>query len=286
MLDVKRNAATEPCSGIVAKAMKNWLVPVDLVRGYYGDGVAMYYQFMNFFLKWIFIPGCCGVFINIINKLAFENPGHSPLNAVFSIGMSIWAALFSVNWNRTERSLRVLWDNLYQSDRGIEMIREDFIGEPKVDPITERVEPSYPNKQRYMRYIESFFICLPCFGVVLVFLWLAYNLTGVIVADGKYDQFVIPMLADLAKPDAFLDSETYMGTLTGIAQVVLTMFLNGYFRDIATWCTERENHKYQSSYENSLIIKRFAFEFFDCCLPLMYFGWWDLNFKVLRQNVI
>jgi hypothetical protein len=29
-----------------------------------------------------------------------------------------------------------------------------------------------------------------------------------------------------------------------------------------------------------------VFEFFDCFLPLMYFGWWELNFKVLRQNVI
>ena len=52
------------------------------------------------------------------------------------------------------------------------------------------------------------------------------------------------------------------------------------------WCTDRENHKYHSSYENSLILKRFVFEFFDCFFPLIYLGWWDLNFKVLRANVI
>lgn len=67
------------------------------------------------------------------------------------------------------------------------MIREDFVGEPKVDPITERVEPSYPNKQRYMRYLESFFFCVPCFAFVIVYLWLAYNITGVITEEGKYD---------------------------------------------------------------------------------------------------
>lgn len=86
----------------------------------------------------------------------------------------------------------------------------------------------------------------------------------------------------MAKPGAIFDAESNMGTVTGIAQTICTMILNGYFREIATWLTDRENHKYQSTYENSLIIKRFAFEFFDCCLPLMYFGWWDLNFKVLR----
>ena len=99
---------------------------------------------MNFFLKWILLPGAVGLCINIINRIAFEDASQSPLNALFSIGMSIWAALFSVNWNRSERSLRILWDNIYHTDRGIEMIREDFIGEPKVDPITEKIEPHYP----------------------------------------------------------------------------------------------------------------------------------------------
>jgi anoctamin-10 len=62
--------------------------------------------------------------------------------------------------------------------------------------------------------------------------------------------------------------------------------LNLVFREVATFSTNRENHKYKSSYENSLLVKRFIFEFFDCFLPLMYFGWWEMNFKVLRQNVI
>lgn len=64
------------------------------------------------------------------------------------------------------------------------------------------------------------------------------------------------------------------------------MILNLQFRKVASWCTERENHKYQSNFENSLIVKRFIFEFFDCFLPLIYFGWWELDFVTLRQNVI
>jgi anoctamin-10 len=33
-------------------------------------------------------------------------------------------------------------------------------------------------------------------------------------------------------------------------------------------------------------MKRFVFEFFDCFLPLIYFGWYRLNFKMLRTNII
>lgn len=67
---------------------------------------------------------------------------------------------------------------------------------------------------------------------------------------------------------------------------MLTNQLNGIYREIAVWCTDRENHKYQSDYDQALILKRFVFEFFDCFFPLIYLGWWDLNFKVLRANVI
>lgn len=129
-------------------------------------------------------------------------------------------------------------------------------------------------------------ICLPCFIIVLIFLWIAYNLTGVITEDGFHDELVIPVLADLAKPGEMLDAEGNVAILAGIVQALLTNQLNMVFREIATWLTDRENHKYQSDYDQALILKRFVFEFFDCFFPLIYLGWWDLNFKVLRANVI
>jgi len=64
------------------------------------------------------------------------------------------------------------------------------------------------------------------------------------------------------------------------------MILNGKYRELAKTLTERENHKYQSTYDSSLIIKRFVFEFYDCFLPLIYFGWWELDFAMLRSSVI
>ena len=96
----------------------------------------------------------------------------------------------------------------------------------------------------------------------------------------------MPFLADLAVKDAIFDAESNAAYITTIFQVVCTMFVNRYFREVAKFCTDRENHKYQSNYDNSLIVKRFIFEFSDCFLPLIYFGWWELDFKLLRQNVI
>lgn len=116
-----------------------------------------------------------------------------------------------------------------------------------------------------------------------MFLICCYNLTGVITAEKHGDNiFLMPMLADLAVEGAIFDANSNAAYITTIFQVVCTMFVNGYFREVAKYCTNRENHKYQSSYDNSLIVKRFIFEFSDCFLPLIYFGWWELDFKLLR----
>jgi len=70
-------------------------MPVDLIREYYGDEIAIYYEWMNFFLKWMSAPAIIGLIIIAFNLVWFE-PETSPLNALFSIFMSIWAFLFAI----------------------------------------------------------------------------------------------------------------------------------------------------------------------------------------------
>jgi len=75
-------------------------VPVELIREYYGDEIAIYYAWLNFFLKQIMVPACLSIVLKVTNELYFEDPAHSPLNAFFSIFMAFWAGLFAVNWKR------------------------------------------------------------------------------------------------------------------------------------------------------------------------------------------
>ena len=94
------------------------------------------------------------------------------------------------------------------------------------------------------------------------------------------------MLADLAAPGGIFDANSNMNYVITVFQVVLTLIFNLNFRKVAAYTTDRENHKYQSRYDNSLIVKRCIFEFSDCFIPLIYLGWWELNFTALRANVI
>jgi hypothetical protein len=61
--------------------------------------------------------------------------------------MSIWAPLFSMNWKRNQRSLKILWSNSSNQEGHNEEIREQFRGTPKVNPVTEIVEPGVSKPQ-------------------------------------------------------------------------------------------------------------------------------------------
>ena len=137
-----------------------------------------------------------------------------------------------------------------------------------------------------VRYVESLAIIAPCFVLVFFFLVFWYNITGVILPDSKFDAWLIEDLAALAKPDALFDAATNWALIPTIGQVLATQWANKQFRSVARYTTDRENHKYQSSYENSMIAKRFVFEFCDCFLPLIYLGWYELNFTLLRQTLL
>ena len=209
IMKLQQFKSKEEDSSLLKQAMKRWLAPVDHIRSYYGEEVAIYYEWMNFFLRWMMVPAVLGLTTRVFNTFYFGDTGHSPLNALFSIFISIWAALFAIKWKQHQRSLKILWDNLNRSERNFKQIREAFVGVPKINPVTEQVEPYYPSKERYMRYLESLVVCFVLLMVIFVYLVAMYNITGVITEEGKFHSlFYIEWLADFAKEGAIFDAQT------------------------------------------------------------------------------
>lgn len=60
------------------------------------------------------------------------------------------------------------------------------------------------------------------------------------------------------------------------------MTVNKHFRRVATLSTDLENHRTESSYNNSMILKRFIFEFLNYFLYLFYIGLYRLNITLLK----
>mmetsp|Transcript_47705 Transcript_47705/g.34956 ORF Transcript_47705/g.34956 Transcript_47705/m.34956 type:complete len:282 (-) Transcript_47705:210-1055(-) len=200
---------------IYKKALKNYLMPEDMIRDYYGDYVTMYFAWMNHFIKWLRYPGAISLIIGLLNNFLYP-AGNSPLNGIFSIGMALWAVMFVIFFKRKCSEFNILWDN-YNLQKKEEDVRKEFKGELMVNPVTGKIEPMFTSMQRLRRYIESFFICLPFFLVVLFVMACFLNLTAVVNPSTHGGLFYMEPLAKHCLPGQLLDPEGNIAAFVGIA---------------------------------------------------------------------
>ena len=81
-------------------------------------------------------------------------------------------------------------------------------------------------------------------------------------------------------------NSNFMSLVPVILHTVVVMLLNSIYRYVAEWLTDLENHRFEHQHENSLIIKRFLFEAFDCYLPLFYIAFFEQCIIKLRGEMI
>ena len=70
-----------------------------------------------------------------------------------------------------------------------------------------------------------------------------------------------------------------------VVHSVVILLLNGVYREVAERLTRYENHKTTSNFDNSLIVKRFLFEAFDCYIALFYLAFYECDVLLLRSEL-
>lgn len=250
---------------------------------YHGDEVAIYFEWMNYFQKWLIFPAIFAVVVWVGNTYFFSIE-TSPLAGLFSVFMSVWGTLYITNWRRHTHSLDVEWDD-YVVQQDIENLRKEFYGKTRINQVTDEPEMYFTFKERIPLYLKSLAICLPCMAAACAVIIAFLNVTGVIRPE-KSAMFDIPFLSKLADPGAVFDPEGYTNMVPAIAQAIVTVIMNFAFRSVAKYTAEIENHKTQKAFNNSVFIKRFIFEFCDFMMYLFYIGLYQLDIKMLRVNLI
>jgi len=109
---------------------------VEGIREFYGDEVAIYFDWMNHFLKFLLVPAIFAIFIFVGNNTIYTID-NSPLSAYFSILMTFWGVFFTVFWRRHCYGLNVLWDD-YVNENDTETLRKEFRGSLAINPVTDK----------------------------------------------------------------------------------------------------------------------------------------------------
>eukprot|EP00741_Cyanophora_paradoxa_P008637 tig00001365_g8361.t1 len=269
---------------------KHWLwsffspQPFDEIREYFGEQFALYFKFVGFYNSFLFFVGIVGVVAayfqytdlaepqrirpwgesgwRTVRAYSYDGPG-TPFYCLF---LAIAVTFFLEMWKRRQASAAYAWNQVNYSYR--ERVRPDYKGKMRKGfwskdgdwvPLDDIDEDAMGLPQRL--------IMTKCGEKDMrnvVKSWLIV-VTGLVIAAA----IGLSLLA-LRVTARRVMKRSHAAYLLGFVYWVFLQTSNAIFNPISARLTAAENHRTQSEYENSLISKRFVFQFVNTYVCFFY----------------
>ena len=274
--------------------------PIDQIQEYYGPAIAFYFAFMGFLGRWLGALGSLGLSTFLFRLYREDTIDEDEYTPFYGLICFIWAILFFRFWEQKENMLAYKWGTLNVT-KTVDDIEEDFSlerggaghrrpefrGQMRTSPVTGLSELYYPSYRRKFQYFISAVVTVLMLAFAFFAMILSLNLQGYIRPRNKWHPFYYPRLAVLAEEGAIFDAQSsWRCFIPVIVHAISILTLNTIYRTVAKRLTDRENHESQRVYENSLILKRFLFEAFDCYIVLFYLAFYERDVERLRMELI
>nr|XP_009936382.1 PREDICTED: anoctamin-10 [Opisthocomus hoazin] len=238
--------------------------PLDEIRCYFGETIALYFGFLEYFTFALIPMAVIGIPYYVF---AWEDYDKYVMFAAFNL---LWSTVILEVWKRICAIMTYRWGTLLMK-RQFEEPRPGFHGALGINPITGREEPVYSSIKRQIRiYLVSLpFVCL-CLYFSLYVMMIYFDL----------EQWAL---------DYHEENESNFSSLMlfvpSIIYAVVIEIMNRIYRCAAEFLTAWENHRLESSYQNHLILKVLVFNFLNCFASLFYIAFVLFDMKLLRQSL-
>ncbi|KAG0251958.1 hypothetical protein BG011_007298 [Mortierella polycephala] len=211
------------------------------IQDHFGEKVAYYFQFLEFYFFWLIFPSVLGILIHFIG---------SSFSVFYSVSVILWAVVFIESWKRRERELALWWgvSNIKRS----EAKRFAFKGDTMVtDPITGEVVAHFSPWKRWARKIAG----LPViFAGALALSVLVTLLFGVeVFLEVYYGGYMKEIL-------------TYLPT---IVYTLAMPYVEDTCNIVSRMLTDFENYETEGSYDYHLVQKVFIFKVLNSYLAIL-----------------
>ena len=250
--------------------------PYNLARSYLNDDVALYFAWTYHYTKFILIPAILSLFVYVFAKI-LSNKKAELLYMFYALGVTVWVQFFIIYWNKTESVLKVKWNN-DSNEYEKENKRKEFVGEIKRSIITGKYELSYSHKKQLINYLISGGITFIFILIALLINVISLNLRALIPAD-HHKLLHMPRYRKYSEKNNYLETGSKASTLIIPVKNIILTLLGMVFDKVNRILTDFENHKTNSHYNNSYIIKKVIFESVNYFFDIIYiaFALNDLN---------
>lgn len=235
---------------------KKFWKPQDFakIRLYYGEKVAMYFAWLDYYVKWLIFPAFFGLIAYIVEYVCEDiNDNSKSITSsevsvfVFSIVLALGSTVFTQVWERRQNELSWEWGTSDIND--VEQQRPSFKGVYGKDPITGQKKKLENHKRINMvkrsvgLTISTFFIFVSIALLVAIFIYRS-------IAAKTFGANGLRMCA--------------------LLNALQIKFMNFVYRIVAKKLNDWENYEFDSDYNDSLAIKLYGFQFCNSYASLFY----------------
>jgi len=257
-----RSRSKENYKPLFESVMKQYKAPVEDLRSYYGESVAIYFEWCNFMARWLLVPSIISIILWLGEFFNADARDNTLFNYMFAVGITIWSPMLVRFWRRRCSEIDIEWDNYNLSTSAVSF-RQEFKGDIRINPVTDLEEDHYPSSQRLLRYIESFIISTPFMTLAFIVMISSLNMMGY---SDKDDLLAWEFFAQMARQGGIFEKGTLMANIPSLFMSITMITIGVFYESAAKYATVRENHKTKEAHINSVNIKKFTFNF------LFYFG--------------
>lgn len=229
---------------VLVKWQMPWNTPLWDIKEYFGEKIGLYFTFLSHYTTWCMYPMLLGLAIQL--HVAVTSNTSAPSVPVFAIFVSFWAVLMLEFWKRKEKTTAMEWGMVGFEDE--EKDRPEFYGESMKSFINGKEVLFFPTGRKVLLLTQSFTIIAVMVIIVV----------GAVAAIYSFRFWLATQSPDAASPVA------------SILNSVQIQVLNFTYQKLADWLTDRENHRTDTQYEDSLIAKLFLFQFVNSFASFFY----------------
>jgi len=121
---------------IFEKVMSSLFFPISKIKDYYGENIAIYFEWLNFYMLWLSIPAALSFIIVMWSTILGLPITNNFSYSFYSFVVVVWGTLFSQFWKWKSAALQVNWDN-YKVGHQKENLRKEFYGDLVYNPVTD-----------------------------------------------------------------------------------------------------------------------------------------------------
>eukprot|EP01054_Gregarina_sp_Poly1_P001793 Gregarina_sp_Poly_1__1792@NODE_1465_length_4068_cov_574_937766_g969_i0_p1_GENE_NODE_1465_length_4068_cov_574_937766_g969_i0NODE_1465_length_4068_cov_574_937766_g969_i0_p1_ORF_typecomplete_len784_score86_39Anoctamin/PF04547_12/1_5e80DUF2269/PF10027_9/0_085DUF1772/PF08592_11/8DUF1772/PF08592_11/1_4e02DUF1772/PF08592_11/1_8e04PMP1_2/PF08114_11/1_8e04PMP1_2/PF08114_11/0_55_NODE_1465_length_4068_cov_574_937766_g969_i01402491 len=266
--------------------LPSWNQPLDEIRNYFGEEIAMYYAWLGYYTKCLIIPSILGLvtwgFTRLLkSQSSMDSPWLHATGFLFCVGIAIWSTFFFNLWVRQENILCLRWGT--DNDKLSRIANEEFAFFKPEKFVVDPVEPD-----RFIRWFS------PCKKRVrrtltLTFLIISAGLVVFLVNDDINDAVAKVFgateyrgLEELIQ--SWIPSPHVAAQIAVITSLCIKIYDKLWTSMISWRMGEFENHQYLSEYNNSTNFKLFIFKVANYFGIIFYLAFFKPYFNPCEED--